>query len=71
MSFAGFGTVLCRPVRYALASLLLLLAASFCACSDDDSSIEFLFNREATDVSVLRSCASKDDTSACYRIRLR
>ena len=58
-------------IRYALASFLLLLAFAFCSCSDDDSSIEFLFNREASDVSVLRSCASKDDTSACYRIRLR
>lgn len=57
--------------RYALALFWLLFTFVFCACSDDDSSIEFLFNREATDVSVLRSCASKDDSSACYRIRLR
>ena len=47
------------------------LAISLLACSDDDSSIEFLFDREASDVSVLRSCATEGDTSACYRIRLR
>ena len=47
------------------------LAFSLLACSDDDSSIEFLFDREASDVSVLRSCATEGDTSACYRIRLR
>ena len=47
------------------------LAISLLACSDDDSSVEFLFDREASDVSVLRSCATEGDTSACYRIRLR
>lgn len=47
------------------------LAIVLTACSDDDSSIEFLFNREASDVSVLRSCAKEGDTSACFRIRLR
>ena len=47
------------------------LAFSLLACSDDDSSIDFLFDREASDVSVLRSCATEGDTSACYRIRLR
>ena len=52
----------------ALWSMLLL---SLYACSDDDSSIDFLFDREASDVSVLRSCAKEGDTAACYRVRLR
>ena len=47
------------------------MAVSLMACSDDDSTIEFLFDREASDVSVLRSCAKEGDTAACYRIRLR
>ena len=65
---------LCRLRLSWLAVLSLwgaFLAFSLLACSDDDSSIEFLFDREASDISVLRSCATDGDTSACYRIRLR
>ena len=39
------------------------------ACSDEEEGTEFLFDREVMEVSVLRSCADEDDTSACYRIR--
>ena len=73
MIFGGLKD-LCRRRLFWPAVLSLwgvFFAVSLMACSDDDSSVEFLFNREASDVSVLRSCANKDDTSACFRIRLR
>ena len=62
-------------LRLAWLSVLSLwgvfLAVALIACSDDDSSVEFLFDREVSDASVLRSCAKDGDTAACYRIRLR
>ena len=39
------------------------------ACSDDEEGTEFLFDREVMELSVLRSCADEEDTSACYRVR--
>lgn len=72
MSFDGLKSFLRLDIRhYALVSLWLLCIFAFCSCSDDDDGVDFLFNREASDISVLRSCAIKDDTSACYRVRLR
>ncbi|MBO7383390.1 MAG: hypothetical protein J6U07_02095 [Fibrobacter sp.] len=50
--------------------LLAALSTFFLACSDDDSSIEYLFEREATEISVLRECASDADSgAACYQVR--
>ena len=71
--FCGLKDLCCRQT-FVSAFLSLwgaFLAVFLMACSDDDSTIEFLFDREASDVSVLRSCATEGDTSACYRIRLR
>ncbi|MCQ2103948.1 MAG: hypothetical protein MJY98_12095 [Fibrobacter sp.] len=40
------------------------------ACSDDDSEIEYLFDREVSELSVLRECAADADSGAhCYQIR--
>jgi len=53
-------------VLFSVCSLVLL------ACSDDDSSIEYLFDREVSDLSVVRQCASRaDSASHCYQIRFR
>lgn len=47
-----------------------LATALFVGCSDDDSSIEFLFDREVTELTVIRSCADKSDTTSyCYQVR--
>ena len=52
--------------------LLLALAAVFFACSDDDSDIEYLFEREPTEISVLLECAEDADSgAACYQVRYR
>ncbi|MCQ2054692.1 MAG: fibronectin type III domain-containing protein [Fibrobacter sp.] len=51
-------------------NLLIALSVAFFACSDDDSSIEYLFEREATEITVLRTCPSKADSGAsCYQVR--
>ena len=58
--------------RSALCAFLLVLFASLAGCSDDDSSIDFLFDREISDFSVLRECAQKSDSGAyCYMVRFR
>ena len=52
--------------------VFLVLPALFAACSDDDSSNEFLFEREATEITVLRECAEDADSGAvCYQVRYR
>lgn len=49
-----------------LGSLFLL------ACSDDDSEIEYLFDREITELSVIRKCSAKADSGEyCYQVRFR
>ena len=59
-------------LRAALLALVVALFASFVACSDDTSSEEFLFDREISDLSVLRECASDADSGLyCYLIRFR
>ena len=50
-----------------LAGMLLLTVS----CSDDEEGVEYLFNREVMEMSVLQSCADENDTSACYRVRFR
>ena len=51
---------------------LFFLAGSFLACSDDDSSVEFLFNREISDLSVIRECAKDADSGVyCSKVRFR
>lgn len=50
----------------------LIFSFAFIACGDSDSEIEYLFDREATELSVLRQCASKSDSGAyCYQLRFR
>jgi hypothetical protein len=56
----------------ALFALFVALSAFFAGCSDDDSSIEFLFDREISDVSVLQECAKDADSGAyCFKVRFR
>jgi len=58
-----------RYLKYFLAALVVSL---FVACSDDDKDSEFLFEREVTELSVLRLCASDADSgAACYQVRFR
>ena len=55
-------------------SVLLLACGAFvfAACSDDDSGNEYLFEREATEITVLRECgADADSGAACYQVRYR
>ena len=59
-------------LRVALFVLFVALSAFFAGCSDDDSSIEFLFDREISDVSVLQECAKDADSGAyCFKVRFR
>ena len=59
-------------LRVALFALFVALSAFFACCSDDDSSIEFLFDREISDVSVLQECAKDADSgSYCFKVRFR
>lgn len=59
-------------LRVALFALFVALSAFFAGCSDDDSSIEFLFDREISDVSVLQECAKDADSGAyCFKVRFR
>lgn len=55
-----------RSLKLLLLSVVLGFLVS---CSDDDEGTEYLFDREVMELSVLRSCADKDDSSSCYRIR--
>lgn len=50
-----------------------LIAMVVLACSDDDSSNDYPFDREVMNIDVIRSCGSDDDSSAtdCYSIRYR
>lgn len=53
--------------------LLSLFAVAFLlACSDTSNGDDYRFERAVQDLSILRSCASKSDTTAsCYRMRWR
>ena len=50
--------------RMVLLALAVVLFATFVGCTDDDDSMEFLFDREISDVSVLRECAKDADSGA-------
>ena len=59
-------------IRFLFVAVLFSVAAVFWACSDDDSSVEFLFDREISDFSVLRECAKDADSGAyCFKVRFR
>lgn len=59
-------------LRMSLWALVVALFATLMGCSDDDSSVEFLFDREISDFSVLRQCAKDADSgSYCFMVRFR
>ena len=42
------------------------------SCADDDEGVEYFFDREILDMSVLRECApGVEDGSYCYQLRFR
>lgn len=58
-----------RRVYFFLISLVALLAL---ACTDDDSSTDYPFDREVMELNVIRSCAAKADSSdTCFRVSYR
>lgn len=58
-----------RRFNFLLFSIVALLVL---ACSDDDSSNDYPFDREVMEMNVLRSCANKSDSSdTCFRISYR
>ena len=59
-------------LRIMLFAFLVALVATLVGCSDDDSSVEFLFDREISDLSVIRECAKDADSGAyCFKVRFR
>ena len=59
-------------MRFLVLCFFAVLASILVACSDDDSGIEFLFEREATEITVLRECsADADSGAACFQVRYR
>ena len=59
-------------MRFCLYFVLVALLSFFAACSDDDSGNEYLFEREATEITVLRECGPDADSgAACYQVRYR
>ena len=49
-----------------------VLMLAFIACSDDDDGTEFMFDREVSEISVLKECSSgKSDSTGCFKIRYR
>ena len=57
-------------LRMTLCAFAVALFATFMGCSDDDSSIEFLFDREISEFTVLRQCAKNADSGAyCFMVR--
>lgn len=59
-------------LRFLKIFLAAFIASLFVACSDDDKDSEFLFEREVTELSVLRYCSSDADSgAACYQVRFR
>jgi len=50
-------------------AVLSICGSIFVACSDDDD-VEYLFDREVSELSVLRLCSDKADSGAyCYQVR--
>lgn len=57
---------------FLICCLSLLGSLSLIGCSDDDSGVEYLFDREITELSVIRQCASDADSGAyCFQLRFR
>ena len=55
--------------RFSFFALFSLLVGLFVGCDDDDSGVEYMYDREVMEVNVLNTCASKTDSGeACYRI---
>lgn len=69
--FANFSSMVKRFLSFSVFALLVAcLGSVFVACSDDDSEVEYLFNREVSELTVLRECASSADSGAfCYQVR--
>lgn len=59
--------------RYFQILFLALLGSFFLvACSDDTEGVEYMFDREVSEMSVLRQCAKDADSGAyCFQIRFR
>lgn len=59
-------------LRYLKFFLLALVAGLFASCSDNDDEGEFLFDREVTELTVIRGCDDNADSAAyCYKVRFR
>lgn len=59
-------------LRYLKFLMLTLVVGLFVACSDNDKEGEFLFDREVTELTVVRACAPGADSGAyCYQVRFR
>lgn len=59
-------------LRYLKFFLLALVAGLFASCSDNDDEGEFLFDREVTELKVIRGCdADADSGDFCYKVRFR
>ena len=59
-------------MRATFLAFAVVFFAFLVSCSDDDSSVEFLFDREISDLSVLHECAKGADSGAyCYMVQFR
>lgn len=59
-------------MRYLKIYLLSILGLFFFACSDDDDDSDYSFDREISEVSVLKECSpDAPEGSACFKIRYR
>ena len=59
-------------LKAALLPLLVVLCAFFVACSDDDNEAEFYYDREISELTVLRQCPEGADSGAyCFMVRYR
>ena len=57
-------------LRYLKFLMIALVPGLFTSCSDDNDEAEFLFNREVTELSVVRACATEEDSGAyCFQVR--
>lgn len=55
--------------RFSFFALFSLLVGLFVGCDDDDSGVEYMYDREVMEVNVLNTCASKADSGeACFRL---
>lgn len=65
--------ILAKMFRYFQILLFALLTGFFfVACSDDTEGVEYKFDRETSEITVLRQCAEDADSGAyCFQIRFR